>query len=153
MRQKTKNHQNQGSIDKKFDFFPQSLGHIPRWVHLVQKTRAKNSHAWAPLRKFRVEQLQSHIWGRVSQYMRKWGNIFSYIRRPLVILYSIWLCNCSILNFLIYGEILIFFSSVYGAKGVELQFFLYSQKKRSFSAALDQSEHLLLTGNFKSLIF
>ena len=50
MRQKTKNHQNQGSIDKKFHFFPQSLTHIPRWVHLVQKTRAKNSHAWAPLR-------------------------------------------------------------------------------------------------------
>ncbi len=50
MRQKTKNHQDQGSLDKKFDFFPQSLSHIPRWVHLVQKTRAKNSHAWAPLR-------------------------------------------------------------------------------------------------------
>jgi hypothetical protein len=51
MRQKTKNHQNQGSIDKKFDFFPQSLSHIPRWVHLVQKTRAKISHAWAPLKR------------------------------------------------------------------------------------------------------
>jgi hypothetical protein len=50
MRQKTKNHQNQGSIDKKFDFFPQSLSHLPIWVHLVQKTRAKNSHAWAPLK-------------------------------------------------------------------------------------------------------
>ncbi len=49
MRRKTKNHQNQGSIDKKFDFFPQSPTHIPRWVHLVQKTRAKNSYAWAPL--------------------------------------------------------------------------------------------------------
>jgi hypothetical protein len=52
MRQKTKNHQNQGSIDKKFDFFSQSLSHIPRCVHLVQKTPAKNSHAWAPLNKF-----------------------------------------------------------------------------------------------------
>ncbi len=50
MRQKTKNQQNQGSIDKKFDFFHQSPTHIPRWVHLVQKTRAKNSHAWAPLK-------------------------------------------------------------------------------------------------------
>ena len=49
MRQKTKNYQNQGSTDKKFDFFPQSISHIPRWVHLVQKTQAKNSHAWAPL--------------------------------------------------------------------------------------------------------
>ncbi len=35
--------------------------------------------------KFREEQLQSHIWGRASQYMRKWGNISPYVRRPLVI--------------------------------------------------------------------
>jgi len=50
MRQKTINLRNQGSFDKKIDFFPQTLSHIPRWVHLVQKTRAKNSHAWAPLK-------------------------------------------------------------------------------------------------------
>jgi hypothetical protein len=50
MRQKTKNIRNQGSYDKKIDFLVQSLSHIPRWVRLVQKTRAKNSHAWAPLR-------------------------------------------------------------------------------------------------------
>jgi hypothetical protein len=43
---KTINLRNQGSFDKKFDFFPR---HIARWVRLVQKTRAKNSHAWAPL--------------------------------------------------------------------------------------------------------
>jgi hypothetical protein len=49
MRQKTKNIRNQGSYDKKMDFLVQSLSHIPRWVRLVQKTRAKNSHAWAPL--------------------------------------------------------------------------------------------------------
>jgi hypothetical protein len=49
MRQKTINLWNQGSFEKKFDFFPQTLGHTPRWVRLVQKTRAKNSHAWAPL--------------------------------------------------------------------------------------------------------
>ena len=49
MRQKIKNHRKQGSFDKKFDFFPQTLSHIPRWVRFVQKTRAKNSHAWAPL--------------------------------------------------------------------------------------------------------
>ncbi len=48
MRQKTKNHRTQGSFDKIFDFFPQTLSHIPRWVRFVQKTRAKNSHAWAP---------------------------------------------------------------------------------------------------------
>ena len=51
-----KNQQNQGSTDKKFDFFPQSLSHIPRWVLLVQKTRAKNSHAWAPLSKLSIAQ-------------------------------------------------------------------------------------------------
>jgi hypothetical protein len=49
MRKKTINFLNQGSFDKKIDFFPQTLSHIPRWVHLEQKTRAKNSHAWAPL--------------------------------------------------------------------------------------------------------
>jgi hypothetical protein len=37
MRQKTKNYQNQEPTDKK-------------WVYLVQKTQAKNSHAWAPLK-------------------------------------------------------------------------------------------------------
>ncbi len=35
-------------------------------------------------RKFRVEQLQSHIWGRASLYMRKCANISPYMRRPLV---------------------------------------------------------------------
>jgi hypothetical protein len=35
---------------KKIQYFSQSLSHIPRWVRLVQKMRAKNSHAWAPLR-------------------------------------------------------------------------------------------------------
>ncbi len=50
MRQKTKNVRNQGSNDKKMDFWVQSLSQIPRWVRLVQKTRMKNSHAWAPLK-------------------------------------------------------------------------------------------------------
>jgi hypothetical protein len=49
MRQKTINLRNQGSFDKKFDLFPQTLSHIPSWVRLVQKMLAKNSHAWAPL--------------------------------------------------------------------------------------------------------
>jgi hypothetical protein len=49
MRQETKNIRNQKSYDKKMDFLVQSLSHIPRWVRLVQKMRAKNSHAWAPL--------------------------------------------------------------------------------------------------------
>jgi hypothetical protein len=50
MRQKTKKYQNQESTDKKINLFFQSISHLPRWVHLVQKTRAKNSHAWAPLK-------------------------------------------------------------------------------------------------------
>ncbi len=50
MRQRTKNHRNQGSIDKKIRFFSKSLRHMSRWVRFVQKTRSKNSHAWAPLR-------------------------------------------------------------------------------------------------------
>jgi hypothetical protein len=48
MQQKNKNHQNQESIDKKMDFLVQFPSHLPRWGHLVQKTRAKNSHVWAP---------------------------------------------------------------------------------------------------------
>ncbi len=54
-----------------------------------------------------MEQLQSHIWGRTSYYMRKCPNISSYMRRPLVI--YIWLRNCSILNCLLYKENFIFF--------------------------------------------
>ncbi len=55
MRQKTINLRNQGSFDKKIVFFPQTLSHIPRWVRFVQKTRAKNSHAWAPLKEGRFQ--------------------------------------------------------------------------------------------------
>ncbi len=58
MRQKTINLRNQGSFDKKIDFFPQTLSHIPRWVRFVQKTRAKNSHAWAPLKKIRQTRVK-----------------------------------------------------------------------------------------------
>ncbi len=37
------------------------------------------------IRKFWVEQLQSHIWGRASPFMRKRANISPCMRRPLVI--------------------------------------------------------------------
>jgi hypothetical protein len=50
MRQKTKNNQNHGSNAKKIFFLVLFLSPLPRWVRLVQKTRAKNSHAWAPLK-------------------------------------------------------------------------------------------------------
>jgi hypothetical protein len=49
MRQRTKNHRNQGSIDKNIRFFSKSQRHISRWVSFVQKTQLKNFHAWAPL--------------------------------------------------------------------------------------------------------
>ncbi len=49
------------TIHKKIRFFLQSLRHIPRWVRLVQKTRSKNSHAWAPLRLF-YNIRNFHIW-------------------------------------------------------------------------------------------
>jgi hypothetical protein len=53
------------------------------------------------IRKFRVEQLQSHICiGKGFLIMRKCANISPYMRRPLVI-YD--------LNFLKYEENLIFF--------------------------------------------
>jgi hypothetical protein len=45
MRQKTKNDRNA----KKMFFLVLFPSPLPRWVRLVQKTRAKNSHAWAPL--------------------------------------------------------------------------------------------------------
>jgi hypothetical protein len=92
MRQKTKNHQNQGSIDKKFDFFPQSLGHIPRWVHLVQKTRAKNSHAWAPLRCKNDKNLsdeKSYTWAP-----SKATNKFVLFKSILLILITNYLPDC-----------------------------------------------------------
>ncbi len=41
MRQKTINLRNQGSFNKNFYFFSQTLSHISRWVRLEQKTRAK----------------------------------------------------------------------------------------------------------------
>jgi hypothetical protein len=49
MRQKTKNYRIKGSNAKNFFLFFYFPSHIPIWVWFVQKTRAKNSHAWAPL--------------------------------------------------------------------------------------------------------
>ncbi len=53
------------------------------------------------MRKFRMEQLQSHIWLTASSYMVKYLCISSYIWKALP---HIWLWNCSILNFCIYEE-------------------------------------------------
>jgi hypothetical protein len=50
MRQKTKNYRIRGSNAQKIFFLFYFPSHIPIWVWFVQKTRAKNSHAWAPLK-------------------------------------------------------------------------------------------------------
>jgi hypothetical protein len=36
-------------MKKKKYFLDQSPSRLPRWVHVVRKTRAENSHAWATL--------------------------------------------------------------------------------------------------------
>ncbi len=51
MRQKTKTIEIRGQMLKKIFFWFCSQV-PPRWVRLVQKTLAKNSHAWAPLNAF-----------------------------------------------------------------------------------------------------
>jgi hypothetical protein len=58
------------------------------------------------IRKFRVEQLQSHIWLTASSYMGKYLRISSYIRKPFLI-YDF--APAPLLNFLIYEENFIFF--------------------------------------------
>jgi hypothetical protein len=58
MRQKTKNDRNQGSNAKKIFFWVSFPSPLPRWIHLVQKTRAKNSHAWAPLKVRKHEKFE-----------------------------------------------------------------------------------------------
>ncbi len=77
MRQKTQNNRNQGSIDKKIRFFLLSLRHIPRWVRLVQKTRSKNSHAWAPLTTLSVCGKKPKTIKIRSQLIKKWIFWFS----------------------------------------------------------------------------
>ncbi len=52
------------------------------WITTLIKKKIKFS---SYIGKFRVEQLQSHIWGRASWYIRKCANISPYMRRPLVI--------------------------------------------------------------------
>ncbi len=61
------------------------------------------------IRKFRWDRLQSHIWGRAPLHMRKCQNIYPYIRVYEEAVSHIWLCNRSLLNFLIDEENFIFF--------------------------------------------
>jgi hypothetical protein len=62
-----------------------------------------------------MEQLQSHIWLTASSYMVKYLRISPYSRKPFLI-YDL----CTILNFLIYEENLIFFFISEGGRGLEL---------------------------------
>ncbi len=62
------------------------------------------------IRKFRVEQLQSHIWGTASWYIRKCANFSPYLRRPFVI-YDI--ANAPFWIFLYMRKILFSFLSVW----------------------------------------
>ncbi len=51
-------------------------------LHTLIKNKIQfSSYIWT----FRVEQFQSHIWGRASYDMRICANISPYMRRPLVI--------------------------------------------------------------------
>ncbi len=67
----------------------------------------KKIKVFSYIRKFRVDQLQNHI------YMRKGFPIYEEMRKYFPIyeeaVSDILLCNCSTLNFLIYEENLIFF--------------------------------------------
>jgi hypothetical protein len=81
------------------------------------------------IRKFSMEQLQSHIWLTASSYMGKCLCISSYIRKPFHI--CIWLCNFSILIFLIFEEkFLFFFISVYSYTPPLPQIYRYNSIKR-----------------------
>ncbi len=50
--------------------------------HTLIKKKIKFS---SPIRKFRMQQLQSHIWLTASSYMGKYLRISSYIRKPFLI--------------------------------------------------------------------
>ncbi len=60
--------------------------------HTLKKKKIK---FFSYIRKFRMEQLQSHIWLTVSSYMGKYLRISSHIRKFLP---NIWLCNCMLLS-------------------------------------------------------
>ncbi len=74
---------------------------------LIKKKILFSSYVW----KFRMEQLQSHIWLTATSYMVKYLRISSYIRK-LFLIYAKF-CNCSILNSLYMRKIFFSFLSVY----------------------------------------
>ncbi len=60
--------------------FPSSWKLRITYCTLIKKKRKFSSY----IRKFRVEQLQSHIWLTASSYMGKYLPISSYIRKPFL---------------------------------------------------------------------
>ncbi len=92
----------------------------------------KNSHTFfkkkikfsSYIRKFRVEQLQSHIWLAASSYMGKYLRISSYIRKPFLIndfaTAPVWIS-------LYMRKILFYFLSVWSKSGVRTWFHRWCQ--------------------------
>jgi hypothetical protein len=76
-------------------------------LSLVSYTDKKKRKFSSYIRQFRMEQLQSHIPMRkgflICEEMRKYLTVYEEA------VSHIWLCNCSILNFFIFEENLIFF--------------------------------------------
>ncbi len=55
------------------------------WTGRLHHTHKKRKENFPPIGKFRMEQLQSHIWLTASPYMGKYFRISSYIRKPFFI--------------------------------------------------------------------
>ncbi len=68
MRQKTINLRNQGSFDKKIDFFSQTLSHIPRRVSLEQKNA---SEKFSRLGTFKEAIVKQSLYGMTAEIMLK----------------------------------------------------------------------------------
>ncbi len=73
----------------------------------ITYTDKKENQISSYIRKFRMKQLQSHIWLTASSYMGKYLRILHILESSSS--YTVWLCNCYTLNFLIDEENLIFF--------------------------------------------
>ena len=108
MRQKTINLRNQGSFDKKIDFFSQTLSHIPRWVCLEQKTQAKNSHAWAPLMLYLFNETIS---------LRFFFDHFPILNQGIYIMAKTWPRNTDFKQMEFLGNILLYSINILNAHG------------------------------------
>ncbi len=58
---------------------------IGRQINVQASLIKKENQIFSYIRKFRMEQLQSHIWLTASSYMGKYLSISSYIRKPFLI--------------------------------------------------------------------